>query len=545
MADPDSDLERLLKARSEIDEELRRRQSIEQPEKSEQKRGSALPAEITKRYEVMAELGRGGMGIVCKARDRETGEMVALKVLKPDIADDATFMERFKRELRLARKITHKNVCRVHEFNRAGDAAYISMEYVDGESLRAVLRRFGSLPLRKGLEIASQICAGLHEAHTQGVVHRDLKPENVMIDREGHVKIMDFGIAYSSDARLTTTGTAIGTPGYMAPEQVQGKDLDPRADVYALGCILYEVFTGAPVFKAETPIAVALKHLQEAPRSPRELEPALPARVEQVVLRCLKKDPGERFASVEDLEAALTGRAAEVAVAAGGQTALGAGPPTPPPSGAGQTVLVGSPTMTPRAPAPAPAAPPPKSHAALVSGLVAAGVLAAGLVVFLVQRAGRAPASPSVASAPQPQARAPEPETRAPAPEAQAPPPRPAPRARPAGKTVQLNCFFNLREATLTISGGKDVIVREVLRGEKRRGFPLFRGGFFGQVSKPMKIPAGARELSVRVVGPEGVNLSATIPVAPPAGPTPTLQIQVAPERLKASWHDKPSPRPQ
>ena len=170
----------------------------------------ALPAQISDRYEILGEVGRGGMGIVYKARDRETGEVVALKVLKPEIAADPAVMQRFKNELRLARKITHKNVCRLYEFGRAGDAAYITMEFVEGESLRALLRRNGRPDLKTSLEWARQIAEGMQEAHRQGVVHRDLKPENVVVTREGWVKVMDFGIARSLEAP-TLTQSLVGT----------------------------------------------------------------------------------------------------------------------------------------------------------------------------------------------------------------------------------------------------------------------------------------------------------------------------------------------
>jgi hypothetical protein len=265
-----------------------------------------LPA-LDQRYEILDEAGRGGMGIVYKARDRETGELVALKVLKPEIAADASIVERFKNELRLARKITHKNVCRIHDFNRAPDgSAYISMEFVEGESLRNILKRFGNLSLRAGTRITQQICAGLHEAHAQGVVHRDLKPENVMLDRAGNVKIMDFGIARSLEAGVTSTTGIMGTPAYMAPEQAAAKPLDHRADIYALGLILYEMFTGSTAFTGDTPVAVAMKQVHETPPAPRELEPTLPPHVEKAILKCLEKNPAQRFQSVDELEAALT-----------------------------------------------------------------------------------------------------------------------------------------------------------------------------------------------------------------------------------------------
>ncbi|MGB6623981.1 MAG: serine/threonine-protein kinase, partial [Candidatus Acidiferrales bacterium] len=216
---------------------------------------SSLTA-LSQRYDVLSEAGHGNMGNVYKARDRETGETVALKLIKPEIASDQAMMDRFKNELLFARRITHKNVCRVYDFNRIGGVAYTSMEFVEGESLRSVLNRFGGLPVRKGIDLASQICSGLKEAHAQGIVHRDLKPENVMIDKHGNVKIMDFGIARSMEAGTRLTGAMIGTPAYMAPEQVAGKPVDYRTDIYSLGLMLYEMFTGSETFHADTAVAI-------------------------------------------------------------------------------------------------------------------------------------------------------------------------------------------------------------------------------------------------------------------------------------------------
>lgn len=266
------------------------------------------PTPLSTRYEILGEVGKGGMAVVYKARDRETSELVALKVLKPDIASDAAVLERFKNELRLARKITHRNVCRIHEFNRVDGTAYISMEFVEGESLRSVLNRLEAISPRKATKISTQICAGLREAHQQGVIHRDLKPENVMLDRAGNVKLMDFGIARSLEISKTITDTIVGTPAYMAPEQAEGKAVDHRADIYALGLILYEMITGTAAFSGDTPVAVALKQIREAPRPPHELEPTLTGPLEEVILRCLEKDPAKRFQSVDELEAALLGK---------------------------------------------------------------------------------------------------------------------------------------------------------------------------------------------------------------------------------------------
>jgi serine/threonine protein kinase len=265
---------------------------------------TALSA-LSQRYDILSEAGHGSMGNVYKARDRETGETVALKLLKPEIASDQAMIDRFKNELLFARKITHKNVCRVYEFNRIGGIAYTSMEFVEGESLRSVLNRFGGLPIRKAINLVIQICSGLREAHTQGIVHRDLKPENVMIDGQGSVKIMDFGIARSMEAATRLTGSMVGTPAYMAPEQVAGKPVDYRTDIYSLGLIMYELFTGKQAFQADNAVALALKQMRETPAPPQEIEPSLPVSIERAILKSLEKEPSKRFQSIGDLEESL------------------------------------------------------------------------------------------------------------------------------------------------------------------------------------------------------------------------------------------------
>ncbi len=265
-----------------------------------------VAARLASRYEILDALGDGGMGLVYRARDRETSEILALKLLRPEIARDPAMIERFKNELRLARRITHKNVCRIYDFNRAGDVACITMEYVDGESLRAYLNRAGRMAPERTIDLVRQIAAGLGEAHAQGVVHRDLKPENVMLARDGLVKLMDFGIARAlSGETAATTRTVIGTPEYMAPEQSQGRVVDQRTDIYALGLILYECLTGRRAFSGATPVEVALKQLKEHPLPPRRLLAATPPRLEAIVMRCLEKEPARRFASVAELQRAL------------------------------------------------------------------------------------------------------------------------------------------------------------------------------------------------------------------------------------------------
>src|SRR5437773_6386641 len=211
-------------------------------------------------------------------------------------------MENLKNELRLARRITHKNVCRIYDFSRADGFASISMEFVQGESLRNVLNRFGAFSTRTATKPAGQISAGLREAHAQCIVHRDIKPENFTIDAAGNVKVMDYGLAHLLKERSTG---AVGTPSYMAPEQAQERFYDQRADIYALGLVLFEMFTGSAAFAGDTPIAVALKQIGEAPRNPRDVEQTIPEHIGRAILRCLEKDPQQRFSSVKELQAAL------------------------------------------------------------------------------------------------------------------------------------------------------------------------------------------------------------------------------------------------
>jgi serine/threonine protein kinase/class 3 adenylate cyclase len=265
----------------------------------------ASTSQFPPRYEVLSQIGTGGTGILYKVRDLETNEIVALKILKPEIASDPDVQENFKRELLLARKITHKNVCRIHEFSRSNGTAYTSMEFIEGESLASRLQRAGALSLREAIEIARQICAGLREAHAQGIIHRDLKPANIMVDRNGTVKIMDFGIARKVQREGPMTGTIVGTPAYMAPEQAELKPVSPCTDIYALGLLLYEMVTGIAAFDGDTPVAVALKQIREYPKRPREIVPDLSGAIESVIMKSLQKDAAKRYQSAEEFEIAL------------------------------------------------------------------------------------------------------------------------------------------------------------------------------------------------------------------------------------------------
>ena len=254
------------------------------------------------RFQVIEELGKGGMGEVYKVFDKKVKEKVALKLLNPEIATDEKVIERFRNELKYARKISHRNVCRMYDLSEEEGTQYITMEYVPGEDLKGTIRRVGQLSVGKAISISKQVCEGLAEAHRLGVVHRDLKPQNIMIDREGNARIMDFGVARSIKAKgITGAGVMIGTPDYMSPEQVEGKEVDQRSDIYALGVILYEMVTGEVPFQGDTPLSVIVKHKSEAPPDPKEVNAQIPIDLSRMILRCLEKDKERRYQKAEDI----------------------------------------------------------------------------------------------------------------------------------------------------------------------------------------------------------------------------------------------------
>jgi len=261
------------------------------------------------RFEIISVLGTGGMGVVYKARDRELEDLVALKMIKKEVAGDRALVERLKTELKLARRITHPHVLRTHDFGEIDGVPFISMEYVRGITLRAMLEQSGRLPFSAGLRAARQLLSGLAAAHELDIVHRDIKPENALLDSLGNLKLMDFGLARPVE-RLepgqTQAGFVVGTPHYLAPEQIEGREPTQRADVYACGVVLYEIFTGHLPFGGANPMEILMQHLREAPVPPSRYWPEIPPGLERLILRCLEKDPSARPANAGAVLADLT-----------------------------------------------------------------------------------------------------------------------------------------------------------------------------------------------------------------------------------------------
>lgn len=282
--------------------------------------GRFLPGHlIAGRYRVIALLGKGGMGEVYRADDMTLGQPVALKFLPEQAARDEGLLERFRNEVRIARRVSHPNVCRVYDVGEVDGQTFFTMEYVDGEDLALLLRRIGRLPPDKALDIARQLCAGLSAAHLKGVLHRDMKPANIMLDGRGQVVITDFGLAGVAD-QIPGAEVRSGTPAYMAPEQLAGKEVTGRSDIYALGLVLYEVFTGKRAFgeeEAGAPRSRGENALLSRPSSVvRDLDPA----VERIILRCLETGPAARPANVLSVAAALPGGDPLAAALAAGET---------------------------------------------------------------------------------------------------------------------------------------------------------------------------------------------------------------------------------
>ena len=267
-------------------------------------------AVVAARYEVQGRLGAGGMGVVYKARDRMLDEVVALKVLRRDDTGSDEMARRFRSEIRLARAVSHRNVCRIHEYGEEGDFRYVSMAFVDGVDLRRMLRDRGRFSGEEAASLTVQVAEALEAIHAEGIVHRDLKPGNVMVDGRGVARVMDFGIAKqwenAAAVGMTGTGMLVGTPTYMSPEQIRGEKLDGRSDLYSLGVVVFELTTGRTPFRGDTPLAMLFKHINEAPPLHGPEAEMIPPPIVPVLERALAKDREERYATAREMAEALT-----------------------------------------------------------------------------------------------------------------------------------------------------------------------------------------------------------------------------------------------
>ena len=282
------------------------------------------------RYEILQLLGEGGMGAVYKAADRELDRFVALKVIRPELASNPSILARFKQELLLAHQVTHRNVIRIYDLGEAEGVKFITMEFVEGQDLRALIREKKRFTPEEAVDVIQQVCQALHAAHSVGVIHRDLKPQNIMQDGSGRILVMDFGLARTLEGDgMTQTGALVGTMEYMSPEQALAKDLDQRSDIFALGLILYELLTGKQPFSAESALASLIKRTQERAIPVSDVDAQIPGALSGIVSKCLERDLEQRYQNVsailEDLNTWKDKRAAgtiklEAAVKPWGQT---------------------------------------------------------------------------------------------------------------------------------------------------------------------------------------------------------------------------------
>jgi serine/threonine-protein kinase len=300
------------------------------------------------RYRIVRKLGAGGMADVYLAEDQELGRRVAIKILNGRHANDDQFIERFRREAKNAAALNHPNIVSIYDRGEAEDTYYIAMEFLDGRSLKELIVGHGQAPVKVAVEYARQILSALRFAHRHGIVHRDIKPHNVLVDREGRVKVTDFGIARAGTSQMTETGSIVGTAQYLSPEQARGGEVDQRSDLYSLGIVLYELLTGKTPFEGDTPVEIAMKHLSTPPQPPSKLRSDIPRELDMVVLRALAKDPDDRYQSADEMEADLerVSRGARVAPATKESATQVIRAPAPPPvvESTAATMIAPSPT---------------------------------------------------------------------------------------------------------------------------------------------------------------------------------------------------------
>jgi len=279
-------------------------QGWSQPSPAAGASGASLPPGtlLGTRYEILQMLGQGGMGAVYKAKDLELDRVVALKVIRPELASQPDILQRFKQELILARQITHRNVIRIFDLSEASGIKFITMEFIEGQDLKSLVAQKGRLSFEEAAQIIEQVCHALEAARAEGVVHRDLKPQNIMVDKQGRASVMDFGIARSVEAGgMTMTGMVVGTPEYMSPEQVMGEHVDVRSDLFTLGVIFYELLTGAVPYRADSMQAAMFKRTREVPRPPKEVDPSVPQILSDITAKCLQIDPARRYQSAREI----------------------------------------------------------------------------------------------------------------------------------------------------------------------------------------------------------------------------------------------------
>ncbi|HMK23812.1 MAG TPA: protein kinase, partial [Terriglobales bacterium] len=254
------------------------------------------------RYEILQTLGEGGMGAVYKARDLEVERLVALKVIRPELAKQPAIIERFKQELRLSQRVTHRNVIRIYDLGEGDGMKFITMEFIEGQDLRSLIRERKKLSPEESVAIMEQVCLALDAAHEVGVIHRDLKPQNVMRDNAGRILVMDFGLARTLEGDgMTQTGALVGTMEYMSPEQALAKDLDQRSDLFSAGLIFYELLTGQMPYRAESALASLIRRTQERAKPISEHDASIPQTLNNIVAKCLEREPGARYQTAKDL----------------------------------------------------------------------------------------------------------------------------------------------------------------------------------------------------------------------------------------------------